>query len=276
VSDHDANAIPPDAEAVGVQVLLASGLADAMAAAESTLSSAQLAAQRAFAGLAHLQAVGIQVSAVPQAIRDGPSQDPVDATAGDSVVSGATAPGPKDIPQTGVRGSTPPADVAAPDVVNVRPSAPPWSAAVPASHETGFIAPAAAPVALASFAPATAGADPAPAAADVMSINVAAPRLEAVGLSMPDEGAQVDTPYVAGRLGRGSVVASSPPSRPAAPPQATSGTNGPTGGDVFLDGTRVGIWLADHLAHEASRPQTGGTGFDSRMTAAWPGTLQGG
>jgi len=45
---------------------------------------------------------------------------------------------------------------------------------------------------------------------------------------------------------------------------------------VFLDGSRVGTWVADHLAREAGRPQAGGTGFDSRMTAAWPGTLQGG
>jgi hypothetical protein len=53
-------------------------------------------------------------------------------------------------------------------------------------------------------------------------------------------------------------------------------TGGPTGGDVYLDGTRMGTWIADYLAREAGRPQSGGTGFDQRLTAPWPGTLQGG
>ncbi len=57
---------------------------------------------------------------------------------------------------------------------------------------------------------------------------------------------------------------------PSVAPQATQPSNGPTGGDVFLDGTRVGHWLADHLAREASRPPAGATPFDPKMTAAWP------
>ena len=66
------------------------------------------------------------------------------------------------------------------------------------------------------------------------------------------------------------------PTRPHAPPAKASGQGGPTGGDVFLDGTRMGTWLADHLAREVARPQSGATGFDPRLTPAWPGTLQGG
>jgi hypothetical protein len=66
------------------------------------------------------------------------------------------------------------------------------------------------------------------------------------------------------------------PPRAHAPPAAPTGRGGPTGGDVFLDGMRVGTWLADHLAREAGRPQAGGTAFDPRLTPAWPGTLQGG
>ncbi len=64
--------------------------------------------------------------------------------------------------------------------------------------------------------------------------------------------------------------------RAFAPPAAPSAQGGgPTGGDVFLDGTRVGSWIADHLAREAGRPQAGGTAFDPRLSPAWPGTLQG-
>jgi hypothetical protein len=74
----------------------------------------------------------------------------------------------------------------------------------------------------------------------------------------------------------------SAPHAPHAPPSAAPAPTeqrdkgGPTGGDVFLDGSRVGVWLADHLARETGRPQAGGTGFDPRLTAAWPGSLQGG
>lgn len=73
---------------------------------------------------------------------------------------------------------------------------------------------------------------------------------------------------------RGTMDTPSSPSY--APPTAQALQSGPTGGDVFLDGARVGTWLADHLAREAGRPQMGGTGFDPRLTPAWPGTLQGG
>ncbi len=50
----------------------------------------------------------------------------------------------------------------------------------------------------------------------------------------------------------------------------------PTGGDVFLDGERVGHWLANHLAREANRPSAGGTGFDPNLGITWPGAAQGG
>jgi hypothetical protein len=56
-------------------------------------------------------------------------------------------------------------------------------------------------------------------------------------------------------------------------PQAPTG---PTSGDVFLDGSRLGTWIANHLARQASRPPSGATGFDPRMGIAWPGTQQGG
>ncbi len=74
------------------------------------------------------------------------------------------------------------------------------------------------------------------------------------------------------------------PSQPAAPPatlpsvapQTPQTANGPTSGDVYLDGTQLGTWMARHLTREASRPPSGTTGFDPRMGIAWPGTQQGG
>jgi hypothetical protein len=64
-----------------------------------------------------------------------------------------------------------------------------------------------------------------------------------------------------------------PPS-PVAPTRREPDQAGPTHGDVFLDGNRVGTWLSDRLARAASRPQAGATGVDPTLTPAWPGTLQ--
>ena len=50
---------------------------------------------------------------------------------------------------------------------------------------------------------------------------------------------------------------------------------GPTHGDVFLDGTRVGHWMSEALARAVSGPSRGCTAFDPTMSAAWPGALQG-
>lgn len=76
--------------------------------------------------------------------------------------------------------------------------------------------------------------------------------------------------------------AAPPPSRaplhsatPYAPPPAQT-SSGPTGGNVFLDGERVGHWLASHLAREANRPSYGGADFDPSLSIAWPGASQGG
>jgi hypothetical protein len=66
------------------------------------------------------------------------------------------------------------------------------------------------------------------------------------------------------------------PPRPMAPPPAPEGRGGPMGGDVFLDGVKLGHWVVNTLGRMASRPQGGATAFDPRMSIAWPGTLQGG
>ena len=73
-----------------------------------------------------------------------------------------------------------------------------------------------------------------------------------------------------------SLPAAPPASLPSAAPQSPQAQTGPTSGDVFLDGTRLGHWLATTLARQTSRPQSGTTGFDARLSATWPGTQHGG
>jgi len=51
---------------------------------------------------------------------------------------------------------------------------------------------------------------------------------------------------------------------------------GPTEGDVYLDGTLVGRWVARFLNQEAGRAQAGPTGFDARRSRLLPGATVGG
>jgi hypothetical protein len=58
---------------------------------------------------------------------------------------------------------------------------------------------------------------------------------------------------------------------PSAAPPPSSQARGPVTGDVYLDGSKLGRWIADRLAREIARPQSGMTGFDPRLGIAWPG-----
>lgn len=51
---------------------------------------------------------------------------------------------------------------------------------------------------------------------------------------------------------------------------------GPAEGDVYLDGERMGRWMARQLSRALDRPRDGGTGFDPALSPRWPGTLGGG
>ena len=64
---------------------------------------------------------------------------------------------------------------------------------------------------------------------------------------------------------------------PTSAPEKKDGSSDatPAMGDVFLDGMRVGRWMAKTLAHEASQPQGGSTFHDPRMGPVFPGSLQG-
>lgn len=63
---------------------------------------------------------------------------------------------------------------------------------------------------------------------------------------------------------------------PPAAPKSASSSSGPTSGDVYLDGARLGHWMASNLARSAGRPPSGTTGFDPRLGVTWPGTQSGG
>lgn len=76
------------------------------------------------------------------------------------------------------------------------------------------------------------------------------------------------------------------PSLPGAPARRTEQDRSTTpqrntpasrdGGDIYLEGSVIGRWLADSLARAASRPASGSTGFDPRVSPVWPGPSIGG
>ena len=239
----------------GLAWLLGGGVADAMAAIEGTLATVQNAATQAFAGLSRVQAAGAAMAAVP----------PVAHAAAE----------PAEI-ATGTASERPAQRVTAP-MVSVSSEAARVAAFAPSVASGGGpvapTAPAEAPplgkdvvsVTFAAFAPA---APPVPTGQAMMATAEAPRAAAALG-----QAAMEAMPAAAPMPGAGAAVA---PPRAYAPAANSRTEGGPTGGDVFLDGARVGTWLADHLAREAGKPQTGATGFDPRMSPAWPGTLQGG
>jgi hypothetical protein len=156
----------------------------------------------------------------------------------------------------------------------------------------------AAPESYGAFAPAPMVAMPAP---EMPTLSVSAPALDVAMRSVParvpataDEWSErVQEPAAPGPAGSfiGGLVAApvgampmaasaqaaptAIPSWPSVAPVEGREGGGPMQGDVYLDGTRMGRWIADRLAREAGRPAGGGTAFDPRMGVAWPGSLQG-
>lgn len=231
--------------------------------------------------------VRAELAAPPRAVGAPPSR-PADA-------SGPGRPAPRrEVPATAVA----PRPVAAilPVVREQRPQAAvaPASApmVMPARREAGReVAPRAAramplsgfaprlpPVVLAQLgvAPAAAPSPPAPA---MPSAGVA--RMPSLPVARPQAARAVSAPVVlrapgpAPAMGRDIPAGAMAAPRPAMP-EAGPATATPGGGDVFLDGMRVGRWMARELARQAGGPSNGATGFDPRVSAVWPGTLQGG
>ncbi|GAN76357.1 hypothetical protein Asru_0086_33 [Acidisphaera rubrifaciens HS-AP3] len=64
-----------------------------------------------------------------------------------------------------------------------------------------------------------------------------------------------------------------PTTRAAAAPRQTREHAGeaPVSGTIMIDGAELGRWIVDHLTQAASRPPSGGTAFDPRMTPVWAG-----
>ncbi len=90
------------------------------------------------------------------------------------------------------------------------------------------------------------------------------------------DGAGAVAPAAAGFAAMPMTSGGFAPPLPSVAPPVAAGGSGLTGGDVLLDGTRMGRWVADHLARAAGRPQASSTAFDPSLSPRWPGTLQGG
>jgi hypothetical protein len=289
VTQADDAASRDEAADVGLALLLGSGVAEAMAVVEATLASVQGAASRAFAGLAQVQAAGAAATSVPPVVQPAvagvaPPVVPPHEQQARPAERLAPPPAPRQAGAEQVAASTP-VSVPGEGVAVLLP------VAVPRGGDLAAFAPAPA-LANGGMAPApapTPGADP--AVSPTLFAAFAPPVPLASGMETSAVGGAggqgADVP--GRRLDEGSwAPTASLPVAPMAAPTASAGSpranaprssqavqGGPTGGDVFLDGVRVGTWLADHMARETGRPQMGGTAFDPRLTPAWPGTLQG-
>jgi hypothetical protein len=132
----------------------------------------------------------------------------------------------------------------------VSPQELPWS---PAATVTPFMIPAT-------------GAVPQPATAAPLS-----PLLPQSAAPRPVQPMSAETP-----IARSPTTPGPSQTLPSVAPQSNQSGSTAMGGDVYLDGTRLGTWMTNHLAREASRPPSGATGFDPRMGITWPGAQQGG
>jgi hypothetical protein len=59
-----------------------------------------------------------------------------------------------------------------------------------------------------------------------------------------------------------------PPASPRAPPAAA-----PWAGAIQLDGAQIGRWVTDQLTEAASRPPSGLSGLDDRLTPVFAGMI---
>jgi len=118
-----------------------------------------------------------------------------------------------------------------------------------------------------------------PAAAPVINLTATASRMTPPQMAAAPASSNWPTaPSAPVQTPDSAVGASSPPStQPTSyAPPPTQSPNASSGGDVYLDGERLGHWVSNHLTREANRPSYGGTGFDPSLSIAWPGAAQGG
>jgi hypothetical protein len=58
---------------------------------------------------------------------------------------------------------------------------------------------------------------------------------------------------------------------PSSAPRKPRPSLRPTSANIFLEGAPLGRWIDQHLSRAATRPPSGITGFDPRLTPVWPG-----
>lgn len=282
---------------IGMALLLEGGIADALGSIDTTLATLRSLSARILPDLAQIQtagadAGGVSPSASSTADRDGPQQFV------------AAMPGAFGIPQSSQPGTSIAQAIAAPVAPAQAPAPPLLPPPEPMPSPARSFAPA--PEASQPFAPLPATSEaparlhraqgheePAQANPSISFASFAPPATSPMK-QMPTPVSDVDpdsprsaswTPMApqswASEDGTRQTPSSSSDDEPLsartyAPPPTQTLQGGPTGGDVYLDGTRVGTWIADHLGREVARPQMSSTAFDPRLTPAWPGTLQGG
>jgi hypothetical protein len=60
---------------------------------------------------------------------------------------------------------------------------------------------------------------------------------------------------------------------PAASPPTGGDSRPGVGGSLYMDGAQIGRWILDRIADRASRPVSGYSGFDPKLTPSFPGAL---
>ena len=157
--------------------------------------------------------------------------------------------------------SRPPGDTAP---VSYSPSPP--AAPMPVPSPQPFAFPPAAAATPASPAPITKPAAPAAArSASPQHGTMPAPRASAAPKAMTSQAAPTPRPDAHDNT-ENSPAAAQTQSNPMA---------APSHGEIILDGARLGRWMSDRLARAASRPGSGTTAFDPRISALYPGAPSG-
>jgi hypothetical protein len=74
-------------------------------------------------------------------------------------------------------------------------------------------------------------------------------------------------------LHRHSVAPVESPTAPAPSPRILPAAGMPWAGPVHLDGAQIGRWITDQLTEAASRPPSGLSGLDDRLTPVFAGMV---
>lgn len=293
-----------DAATIGITLALQDGVSDGIAAIRRDLSALDRATDGTAINLGRL-------SALAATLQNGPLSRLTEtlSRAANSALPRAETPSraPPDTNETAMPAApfTAPAEHTAPanTPAGIRPAPLPPSTLQEQRRRDD----AAAPPAIASFAPQTpvpilAGPSPpvlpttapSPLVVPTSTAAATAPPAAARAATNLTFGAPPSAPSLAPSQGVGPRAAHAP-SRPngdfyrqAAPIAAAdtahasapatnrdSQTDDAKTGRIIMEGYELGRWMTDRLTREASRPPAGATGFDPRLSPAWPGAASG-